>query len=71
VLGLLGHDGAGKTTAVRIFATLLRPDAGRATVHGRDVVREPAAVRELIGLAGQQATLDDRLTGRENLVRSA
>jgi ABC-2 type transport system ATP-binding protein len=68
VLGLLGHNGAGKTTAVRIFATLLQPDAGRATVHGRDVVREPAAVRELIGLAGQQATLDDRLTGRENLV---
>jgi ABC-2 type transport system ATP-binding protein len=68
VLGLLGHNGAGKTTAVRIFATLLRPDAGRATVHGHDVVHEPAAVRELIGLAGQQATLDDRLTGRENLV---
>jgi ABC-2 type transport system ATP-binding protein len=68
VLGLLGHNGAGKTTAVRIFATLLRPDGGRATVHGRDVVREPAAVRELVSLAGQQATLDDRLTGRENLV---
>jgi ABC-2 type transport system ATP-binding protein len=68
VLGLLGHNGAGKTTAVRIFATLLAPDAGRATVHGRDVVREPAAVRELLALAGQQATLDDRLTGRENLV---
>jgi ABC-2 type transport system ATP-binding protein len=68
VLGLLGHNGAGKTTAVRIFATLLRPDAGRAAVHGRDVVREPAAVRELIALAGQQATLDERLTGRENLI---
>jgi ABC-2 type transport system ATP-binding protein len=68
VLGLLVHNGAGKTTAVRIFATLLRPDAGRATVHGRDVVREPAAVRELTSLAGQQATLDERLTGRENLV---
>ena len=67
MLGLLGHNGAGKTTAVRIFATLLRPDAGRARVAGRDVVREPAAVRELIALAGQQATLDERLTGRENL----
>jgi ABC-2 type transport system ATP-binding protein len=68
VLGLLGHNGAGKTTAVRIFATLLRPDAGTAQVRGHDVVRRPAAVRELIALAGQQATLDDRLTGRENLI---
>jgi len=68
VLALLGHNGAGKTTAVRILATLLEPDAGRAAICGRDVVCDPAAVRELIALAGQQATLDERLTGRENLV---
>jgi len=66
--GLLGHNGAGKTTAVRILATLLAPDAGRALVGGHDVVRDPAAVREQVAFAGQQATLDERLTGRENLV---
>src|SRR3954453_23642004 len=66
--GLLGHNGAGKTTAVRILATLLTLDAGRALVAGRDVVREAAAVRDAIAFAGQQATLDERLTGRENLV---
>src|SRR3954452_16705979 len=66
--GLLGHNGAGKTTAVRILATLLTLDAGRAMVAGRDVVREAAAVRDAIAFAGQQATLDERLTGRENLV---
>jgi ABC-2 type transport system ATP-binding protein len=66
--GLLGHNGAGKTTAVRILATLLMPDGGRALVGGHDVVREAAAVREQIAFAGQQATLDERLTGRENLV---
>jgi ABC-2 type transport system ATP-binding protein len=66
--GLLGHNGAGKTTAVRILATLLTPDSGRALVGGRDVVRDAAAVREQVAFAGQQATLDERLTGRENLV---
>src|SRR2546430_984728 len=67
VFGLLGPNGAGKTTLVRILATLLAPDAGRAEVFGRDVLREPAAVRELIGLTGQFAAVDELLTGRENL----
>jgi ABC-2 type transport system ATP-binding protein len=66
--GLLGHNGAGKTTAVHILATLLVPDGGRALVGGLDVVRDAGAVREQIAFAGQQATLDERLTGRENLV---
>src|SRR6266576_1590540 len=66
-VGLLGPKGAGKTTLVRILATLLAPDAGRAEVFGHDVVREPAAVRELIGLTGQFAAVDELLTGRENL----
>jgi ABC-2 type transport system ATP-binding protein len=68
VLGLLGHNGAGKTTAVGILSTLVRPDSGRAEIGGHDVVKDPRAVRELISLAGQQATLDELLTGRENLV---
>src|SRR5580692_9049089 len=67
VFGLLGPNGAGKTTLVRILATLLSPDAGRAEVFGRDVAGEPAAVRELIGLTGQFAAVDELLTGRENL----
>jgi ABC-2 type transport system ATP-binding protein len=67
VLGVLGPNGAGKTTAVRILTTLLIPDDGRALVEGRDVVREPAAVRRLIGLAGQSAAIQEELTGRENL----
>ena len=67
VFGLLGPNGAGKTTLVRILATLLLPDAGRAEVFGRDVAGEPAAVRELIGLTGQFAAVDELLTGRENL----
>ena len=67
VFGLLGPNGAGKTTAVRVLATILRPDAGRAEVLGRDVVREPDAVRRRIGLAGQYAAVDPNLTGRENL----
>src|SRR5262244_4099583 len=67
VLGVLGPNGAGKTTAVRILTTLLQPDAGRAWVEGRDVVREAAAVRRCIGLSGQSAAIQEELTGRENL----
>ena len=67
VFGLLGPNGAGKTTLVRILATLLTPDAGRVEVLGHDVVREPAVVRELLGLTGQFAAVDEILTGRENL----
>jgi ABC transporter DrrB family efflux protein len=67
VFGLLGPNGAGKTTLVRILATLLTPDAGRAEVLGDDVVRDPAAARELLGLTGQFAAVDEILTGRENL----
>jgi ABC-2 type transport system ATP-binding protein len=67
VLGVLGPNGAGKTTAVRILTTLLLPDSGRALVEGRDVVREAAAVRRSIGLAGQSAAIQEELTGRENL----
>jgi ABC-2 type transport system ATP-binding protein len=67
VLGVLGPNGAGKTTAVRILTTLLRPDAGRATVAGLDVVADAAKVRQIIGLAGQYAAVDENLTGRENL----
>jgi oleandomycin transport system ATP-binding protein len=68
VLGVLGPNGAGKTTAVRILATLLRPDAGRATVCGLDVVRRAARVRRMIGLTGQYASVDEDLTGVQNLV---
>jgi ABC transporter DrrB family efflux protein len=68
VFGLLGPNGAGKTTLVRVLATLLAPDAGRAEVFGLDVVREAPAVRELLGLTGQFAAVDEILTGRENLV---
>jgi ABC-2 type transport system ATP-binding protein len=67
VLGVLGPNGAGKTTAVRILTTLLEPDGGRALVEGYDVVREAAAVRRSIGLAGQSAAIQLELTGRENL----
>ncbi len=68
VLGLLGPNGAGKTTTVRILTTLLAPDAGRATVNGVDVTRDPQAVRRSIGLSGQYAAVDEYLTGRENLM---
>jgi len=67
VLGLLGPNGAGKTTAVRILTTLLVPDAGRATIDGIDVAAEPHRVRSRIGLTGQYAAVDERLTARENL----
>jgi ABC-2 type transport system ATP-binding protein len=67
VMGLLGPNGAGKTTLVRILTTLLAPDVGKARVAGYDVVRDAAAVRSLIGLAGQFPAVDDNLTGRENL----
>src|SRR5215211_1460259 len=67
VLCLLGPNGAGKTTAVRILATLLAPDGGSARVAGLDVVREAAALRARIGLAGQYAAVDENLTGFENL----
>jgi ABC-2 type transport system ATP-binding protein len=68
VCALLGPNGAGKTTAVRVLATLTRPDGGTARVAGHDVVREPEKVRRVIGLAGQHAAVDDDLTGRENLL---
>ncbi len=67
VLGLLGPNGAGKTTAVRILSTILNPDAGHAAILGFDVVKQADAVRRIIGLAGQYATVDENLTGRENL----
>jgi ABC-2 type transport system ATP-binding protein len=68
VCGLLGPNGAGKTTAVRILTTLLRPDGGQARVAGFDVVRQAAQVRYRIGLLGQQAAVDEILSGRQNLV---
>jgi oleandomycin transport system ATP-binding protein len=68
VLGVLGPNGAGKTTAVRILATLLRPDAGHATVGGYDVVRDASRVREIVGLTGQYASVDEDMSGRRNLV---
>jgi ABC-2 type transport system ATP-binding protein len=68
VLGVLGPNGAGKTTTVRILATLLKPDSGSVTVAGIDVVKHPDKVRELIGLSGQYAAVDETLTGWDNLV---
>ena len=68
VFGLLGPNGAGKTTAIRILTTIIDPDSGSASVLGKDVVKEPDAVRRIIGLAGQYAAVDGLLTGRENLI---
>jgi oleandomycin transport system ATP-binding protein len=67
VFGLLGPNGAGKTTAIRVLSTLLRPDSGRATVGGYDVLRQPKQVRQMIGLTGQNAAVDELLSGQENL----
>jgi oleandomycin transport system ATP-binding protein len=68
VFGLLGPNGAGKTTIVRILATLITPDEGQATVHGYDVAAQGHQVRQLIGLTGQYASVDETLSGTENLV---
>jgi ABC-2 type transport system ATP-binding protein len=68
VYGVLGPNGAGKTTTIRMLATLLRPDAGTAHVLGHDIVREADAVRSLVSLTGQMASVDEDLTGRENLI---
>ncbi|HEX5441689.1 MAG TPA: ATP-binding cassette domain-containing protein [Ktedonobacterales bacterium] len=67
VYGVLGPNGAGKTTVIRMLATLLRPDGGSATVFGHDVVREAHIVRQLIGVTGQYASVDETLSARENL----
>jgi ABC-2 type transport system ATP-binding protein len=67
VLALLGPNGSGKTTLIRVLTTLLKADGGTASVAGYDIARDPAAVRSVIGVAGQYATVDPLLTGRENL----
>ena len=67
ILGLLGPNGAGKTTALRVLTTLTLPESGTARVAGFDVVTEARSVRRQIGVTGQDATLDDLLTGRQNL----
>ncbi len=68
IFALLGSNGAGKTTVIKVLATLLKADAGTATIDGHPVANDPASVREAISLTGQFAAVDDRLTGRENLV---
>jgi ABC-2 type transport system ATP-binding protein len=68
VYGVLGPNGAGKTTTIRMLATLLRPDGGSGRIFGRDVVAEPTAVRSLIGVTGQYASVDEDLTATENLI---
>ena len=68
VYGILGPNGAGKTTTIRMLATLLRPDGGTARVLGHDVVAEAEAVRDSVSLTGQLASVDEDLTGRENLI---
>jgi ABC-2 type transport system ATP-binding protein len=67
IYGMLGPNGAGKTTAVRVLTTLLRPDSGIAKIDGIDVVKDPHGVRQRIGLTGQYAAVEERLTGRENM----
>ncbi|MBM9434831.1 ATP-binding cassette domain-containing protein [Actinacidiphila bryophytorum] len=67
VLGVLGPNGAGKTTLVRVLSTLVKPDAGSARVAGYDVLRQPRELRRVIGLTGQYASVDEKLSGRENL----
>jgi ABC-2 type transport system ATP-binding protein len=71
IFALLGSNGAGKTTVVKILTTLLKPDGGKASVSGFDVVSQPARVRESISLTGQFAAVDEILTGRENLIMVA
>ncbi|WP_326559749.1 ATP-binding cassette domain-containing protein [Micromonospora sp. NBC_01796] len=71
VYGFLGPNGAGKTTTIRMLATLLRPDGGTGRVFGHDIVRQADAVRARVGLTGQYASVDDELTGRENLLMLA
>ena len=71
VTALIGPNGSGKTTTIRILSTLLAPDAGRAAVFGHDVVAEPEAVRAAIGVTGQFSAVDKFLTGRENLALMA
>ena len=68
VYGMLGPNGAGKTTTIRMLATLLRPDGGEARVLGHDIVREADEVRRAVSLTGQLASVDEDLTGRENLI---
>ncbi|MGH9953809.1 MAG: ATP-binding cassette domain-containing protein [Nitrososphaeraceae archaeon] len=68
VLALLGPNGAGKTTIIRILSTLFLPDSGQVRINGYDVVKEAGKVRSMIGLTGQYASLDEYLTGRENLL---
>ena len=70
-VAILGPNGAGKTTFIRMMATLITPDAGTLVVDGHDVVRDPMAVRRMIGLAGQSAAVEEMMTGRENLVMAA
>ena len=71
IFALLGSNGAGKTTIVRILTTLLKPDSGTASVDGFDVMSQPAQVRESVSLTGQFAAVDEILTGRENLIMIA
>ncbi|MGA2933215.1 MAG: ATP-binding cassette domain-containing protein, partial [Acidimicrobiales bacterium] len=70
-VAILGPNGAGKTTFIRMVATLIQPDRGTLMVNGYDVVRDPMAVRRMIGLAGQSAAVEEMMTGRENLVMVA